>query len=202
LHLVSLGYRVPGLVRRALQSHPLIEAGEAVGPVLDLGCGTGLAALAIGDLPVGPLVGVDVSRRMLDRADAKQIYAALHESDLMTMLAGDSAHWPLIVAADVLCYFGALEEVFQAVHARLRPGGWLILSLEELLPDRDGAIPGNGDWALLRQGRYAHSLTYAARTALAAGFSLRTLDREMVRFEADAAVQGMLMVLERTRCDG
>src|SRR4051794_33872133 len=39
--LLGLGYRVPGLIRRAVER--LLPAGEArLGPVLDLGCGTGL----------------------------------------------------------------------------------------------------------------------------------------------------------------
>jgi predicted TPR repeat methyltransferase len=201
LHLVSLGYRIPGVIRRVLQSHPRIEAGETLGPVLDLGCGTGLVGLAIEDLPVGPLVGIDVSRRMLQHARVKQLYADLREADLMTMLREDTAQWPLVLAADVLCYFGALEEAMQAVHARLQPGGWFVFSLEELLPDHDGVLPGNGDWALLRQGRYAHTVTYASRAALAAGFSIRTNDQEVIRYEADVPVQGMLMVLERVAAD-
>jgi tetratricopeptide (TPR) repeat protein len=59
-HLMSLGYSTPGRVRAALLSHPKIAAGIPVGPVLDLGCGTGLAALAISDLAVGPFTGVDL----------------------------------------------------------------------------------------------------------------------------------------------
>ena len=65
LHLISLGYRIPGLIRAALMRHPAIAAGERLGPVLDLGCGTGLVAVVMSDLPIGPLVGVDVSPRML-----------------------------------------------------------------------------------------------------------------------------------------
>lgn len=47
-HLISLGYRMPGLFRAVLLQHPLIAAGERVGPVLDLGCGTGMIGMAIG----------------------------------------------------------------------------------------------------------------------------------------------------------
>ncbi len=73
-HLITLGYRMPGLFRGVLQQHPLIAAGQRVGPVLDLGCGTGLVAVAIADLPVGPLIGVDVAPRMLAEAAAKGLY--------------------------------------------------------------------------------------------------------------------------------
>jgi predicted TPR repeat methyltransferase len=128
-HLISLGYRVPGLIRAAVLRHPVIAAGERLGPVLDLGCGTGLVAVVLSDLSAGPLIGVDVSSRMLAQASAKQLYAELREADLMQMLAEDLTCWKLIVAADVLVYFGALSEVFAAVHSRLEPGGWFVFTV-------------------------------------------------------------------------
>ncbi len=260
-HLIALRYRMPGLFRAVLRQHPRIAAGERVGPVLDLGCGTGLVALAIADLPVGPLIGVDVAPQMLAQAAAKRMYAELREADVMDVLgnkplppaageacpraldpgvaarsdegAGDacaplhphpprrgasirfaaqpraaeevcSRYYPLILAADVFCYFGALDAVFAAAHASLTPGGWLVCSVEELLPDRDGALPGDtdGNWALQRQGRYAHSLAYIRDTATAAGFQVLRLDRETVRCEANAPVAGLLIVLQRVRHDG
>jgi predicted TPR repeat methyltransferase len=104
----------------------------------------------------------------------------------------------------VFCYFGDLADVFTAAHASLTPGGWLVCSVEELLPDRDGVVPGgqNGKWALQRQGRYAHSLPYVCDTASAAGFAVLRLDREAVRCEANAPVAGLLAVLQRVRHDG
>jgi predicted TPR repeat methyltransferase len=161
---------------------------------------------------VGPLIGVDIAPRMLAQAAAKGLYTELREADVMDVLggnplpptAGEVSCYPLILAADVFCYFGALAEVFAAAHARLTPGGWLVCSVEELLPDRDGVVPGDtgGDWALQRQGRYAHSLAYIHDTATAAGFQVLRLDRETLRWEADAPVAGLLAVLQRVRHDG
>jgi len=195
--LVSLGYRIPGLIRRVMGDHPVIVAGGTLGPALDLGCGTGLVALAVSDLPIAPLVGVDVASRMLQHAAAKGLYAELHEADVLRFLADDGRQWPLMLAADVLCYFGVLHEVLAAVHARLAPDGWFVVSLEELLADRDGVTPGNGDWALQRQGRYAHSIGYVADTARASGFAIRALERQTIRLEANVPVAGMFAVLER-----
>jgi predicted TPR repeat methyltransferase len=107
----------------------------------------------------------------------------------------------LIVAADVLCYFGALEQLFAQVHAALLPNGWFIFSVEEILPDHDGVVPGNGNWALQRQGRYAHAPDYVHETACAAGFRVLRMDRPTIRHEAGAAVPGMLLALERLRHD-
>ncbi|HEY4174292.1 MAG TPA: methyltransferase [Rhodopila sp.] len=200
-HLISLGYRIPGAIRTLLQSHPKIVAGLPVGPVLDLGCGTGLATLAIGDLPLGPFTGVDLSPRMLAQARAKQLYAELREADIVADLAEHPQCWPLIVAADVLCYFGALEEVLAIVHQRLEPGGWFVFSVEQMLPDHDGVIPGNGHWALHRQGRYTHAEDYVYEAACAAGFRVTRVDHPVVRQEAGADVPGLLFAVERLRDD-
>jgi predicted TPR repeat methyltransferase len=198
-HLVSLGYRIPGLIRAAVLRHPVIAAGERLGPTLDLGCGTGFLAVVLSDLPVGPLVGVDASPRMLTQAAAKQVYSELREADLMQVLADDPTRWKLIIAGDVLIYFGALSEVLTAVHSRLELGGWFIFSVEELLPDHERHMHGNGDWALGRMGRYAHSIPYVSGAARETGFAIRTLERQVVRQEADAAVAGLFVVLERVR---
>jgi protein O-GlcNAc transferase len=90
---------------------------------------------------------------MLAAAAAKLLYAELHEADLMDFLIEDTRRWQLMLAADVLIYFGALDELLGAARSRLEPGGWFVFSLEELLPDHDGVVPGDGDWALQRQGR-------------------------------------------------
>jgi predicted TPR repeat methyltransferase len=165
------------------------------GAVLDLGCGTGLMAVALTDLPLGPFVGVDLSPRMLEQAAAKHLYTELHESDVVDFLHNDKRQWGMMLAADVLVYVGQLEPLFAAAQARLHPGGLFIGSTEELL----GPYTGNGDYALGRQGRYAHSLDYIARVAGAAGFTVRTIAPEIQRLDAGAPVRGFLIVLERPR---
>jgi len=201
-HLISLGYRVPGSIRKVMANHPLVSEGHELGPVLDLGCGTGLVALALSDLPLGPFTGVDISSGMLEQAAAKELYEELRNADLIAVLAGGTERWPLMLAGDVLCYFGALEEFFHLAHARMEPGGWLVFSTEELLPHHAGTTPGNGEWALQRQGRYAHTRGYIERVVTETGFRIVSLTPETVRFEADSPVSGFLGVLERVRHDG
>jgi predicted TPR repeat methyltransferase len=144
---------------------------------------------------------------MLAQAAAKGLYAELREADVMDVLTnastGEVERYPLMLAADVFCYFGALEDAFTAVHASLMPGGWLVASVEELVADRDGVLPGDtgGKWALQRQGRYAHGAAYVRDTATAAGFQVLRVDREVVRYEANAPVGGLLVVLQRVRHD-
>jgi predicted TPR repeat methyltransferase len=200
-HMISLGYSIPAVIRSILQKHPKIIAGMSLGPVLDLGCGTGLVALAIGDLPLGPITGIDLSPRMLAHAHVKRIYAELRECDILTDLTTHDQHWPLIVAADVLCYFGPLDQILAQIHKSLLPGGWFVFSVEKVLPDHDGIAPGNGRWALQRQGRYAHDPDYVYETACAAGFRVSRADHPVIRQEAGAPVPGLLLTLERVRHD-
>jgi predicted TPR repeat methyltransferase len=197
-HLIGLGYRIPGLIRAALIEHLALEPTAGVGPVLDLGCGTGLLGVVLSDLPLGPLTGVDLSGGMLQKAREKNIYAALHEADLESWLSVDAGGWTVVLAADVLIYFGALERVLSSVRAALRPHGLFVFSVEEL-ENTPGTERG---WRLGCQGRYAHTEPYVRRCAAAAGFEVLDLKREAVRWEAGAPVPGLLAVLKRARDDG
>jgi predicted TPR repeat methyltransferase len=91
--------------------------------------------------------------------------------------------------------------MFRAVFNRMRPGARFIFSLEELLPDHDGTIPGDGEWAPGRLGRHVHAASYVASETAAAGFRCLALTRETLRYEAGGPVAGLLAVLERPRDD-
>ena len=195
-HLIRLHYRVPGLLRAAVLEHcPALASGEITGPVLDLGCGTGLMAVVLSDLALGPITGVDISEGMLAEARGKGLYAELVHAELEAFLARDTTAWPLVLAADGFCYFGVLDSALALVHARLAPGGMLMFSVEELDADQ-------GSWRLGRQGRFAHGMEYVTAAAARAGFAVRAARREVLRTEAQADVPGMLFVLERARHDG
>ena len=190
-HLLSLGYRVPWLIHDVLKPY---AAGQ---PVLDLGCGTGLLAVVLADLKLGPFTGIDVAAGMLEQAAAKRLYAELHESDVLDFLRSDGRTWQLVLAADVLCYFGALDELFALVRSRLARDGLFAFSVELLQPDCDGGVPGNGDWALGRLGRYAHAEQYLIRAATEAGLAVRQATPEILRNEADTPVLGLVVLLQQ-----
>ena len=189
-HLIALGYTVPVRIREVLTQHPAIAVGKAVGPALDLGCGTGLVALALSDLQIGPFTGIDLSAGMLAQARLKGLYADLRQGDIMAELtAAEPRRWPLILAADVLVYFGALEMLFAAVRSRLETGGWFVFSVEDL-------GPVDGQWHLHRRGRYAHSPAYIRQALENGGFHMLRCDRQPIRREAAEPVAGLLIVAE------
>lgn len=187
-HLASLCYRMPALLRAELDRRP--EARLA--PVLDLGCGTGLVGAALVGLGLAPLVGVDLSSRMLARARARGLYAELHHADIDVFLDGAAPSFPLILAADVLPYFGDLRRLFGRIAAHLRPGGLFLGSVEQL-----AAAGADEGWRLGRLGRYAHAPEHVRAAAVGAGLRMAMEREETIRLEALEPVTGLLIGLER-----
>lgn len=66
--LMGLGYKVPQLVGEAAYDLLQMSNKETFDSALDAGCGTGLAGRFIRPLMSGPLVGVDLSKKMLELA--------------------------------------------------------------------------------------------------------------------------------------
>jgi predicted TPR repeat methyltransferase len=191
--LLALGYRVPGLMRRAVEGW-LAEAGagEAVaGPVLDLGCGTGLAGVALMGLTPHGLYGVDLSRKMLEQAAAKGLYTELRQADILTALAEDHRHYALITAADVFCYLGDLEQALSLARDRLAPEGLLMFTVER--------EPGPQAWALSSTGRYRHSQAYVTQVLANAGLAVREIREERLRLEGDVPVEGLFVLAHKMR---
>jgi predicted TPR repeat methyltransferase len=181
-HLTGvLGYRTPGLVAAALARH---VDGTGLSTV-DLGCGTGLCAPFLRPLSA-LLAGVDLSEKMLAQARAAGLYDELACADIGDYLAAHPQAFDLVVAADVLVYFGELDTLFGQVRAALRPGGIFCFSTEALEA---------GEFSLLPSNRYAHALDYLERLATRHGFLVREADSAAVRSEHGADVTGHLLVL-------
>jgi predicted TPR repeat methyltransferase len=96
-----------------------------------------------------------------------------------------------VVSADALCYFGALHAAMAAAQRALRPGGWLIFTVEALIDD---AAQGH---QLRANGRYAHAADYLRQVIDAAGLELHVLQAETLRHEAGQPVSGWLVTAAR-----
>jgi predicted TPR repeat methyltransferase len=181
-HLLGrLEYRAPQLLRAVLRG--LLPEGRY--EVLDLGCGTGLAGLAVQDL-AHHLSGIDLSPKMLEQARRRGIYHRLLQGELVETLNGLEAQYDLVLAADVLVYLGDLAPALRAVARVLRTGGLFAASLET----------HRGDGFVLRpSGRYAHAPDYARATAAACGLRLLRMETAVLRREQGRALDGYCVVL-------
>jgi predicted TPR repeat methyltransferase len=193
----KLDYRGPALVAAALERAGLLVDAHSRGgelDVLDAGCGTGLAAQHLRPL-ARRLVGVDLSGRMLEQARPRG-YDELVEAELCAFARARPASFDLVVATEVLLYFGTLEPVLEALGEALRPGGQLVFTVEHL---DDGSLvaPGAGGWALGAGGRYAHHPEYVRRAVSAAGLVARELVEGTLRLELGEPVRGWVVTAER-----
>ncbi|HVV27909.1 MAG TPA: methyltransferase [Rhizomicrobium sp.] len=158
--------------------------------ILDLGCGTGLAGLAF-RARAARLDGVDLSPAMIEKARARQIYDRLAVADLETALAEtapSAVQYDLILAADTLVYLGDLGAVFAGAHARLKPDGYFLFTVEK--------AQGAG-YELGPKRRWRHSDAYLRAAAQAAGFSVAGLVAAAPRREADQPVDGFAVALAK-----
>ena len=153
--------------------------------MLDLGCGTGLAAKEL--QPLGSaLTGVDLSAGMLAEADKRGGYTELVKAEAVAYLAATDHRFDLIFAADSLIYFGDLGPLLQAAAGALAPGGLFALSIELATGD---------SFTLQPSGRFAHSLTHLKATAT--DFVILETIESNIRLEAGHPVPGLYVLLER-----
>ncbi len=181
----DLGYRAPELVHRAATR--ALGTGPATLAILDAGCGTGLAAPLFRPL-ARRLDGVDLSHRMVEKAQKLGLYDGLEVGDLLKVLACRPDAYDLVLAVDVLVYFGDLSEVMTVTAKALRPGGLFAFSVEA--GDELG-------YALRCTGRYVHSAGYLRQTANEAGLREGSLEEGVLRQENSKPVVGHVAVLRK-----
>ena len=189
--LSELGYRAPALLAEAVAAEGRSpDGGRAVlDAVLDAGCGTGLCAPFLRPC-ARRLTGADLSPGMLERARERGLYDELEEAELGAFLAAHPSAFDLIVAADVLCYFGALESVLAGAAASLRPGGRLAFTVERL--DAEDV-----SYRVNPHGRYAHAEGHVRASLDGAGLTIVRFDRDTLRFESGEPVEGLVVVAAR-----
>ncbi len=183
----GLNYRGPELLRDLWQRR---RGGAAVGRVLDLGCGTGLAAPLFRPL-AGHLAGVDLSPRMVALAARRDLYDTLAVGEIVSHLeALPASSVDLLLAADVLVYLGDLRPLLRAAHRVLAPGGGFLFSVER------AADPATA-YHLHSGHRYAHGAD-ALRAGLAeVGFIDCVMEEASTRDNAGKPVPGLLVLADR-----
>ena len=182
-----LQYRAPQLLLAALDQAGLLD-GET--DVLDLGCGTGLCGPLLRPY-ARTLAGVDLSPQMLEQARRREVYDELACADIAGYLQASEARgtpWGLLVAADVLVYFGDLQPVLRAARRVLPAGGAFAFTVE---------AQQSGDYVLRPSGRYAHSRPYLEALAQAHGFQVRSVTEQVLRKDDGADLAGLVAVFTK-----
>ena len=182
--LTRLEYRAPVLVAEAVRASLGAPAGAL--DVLDAGVGTGWCGPLLRP-HARRLIGVDLSPDMLRKAAERKIYDELAEGELTAFMRGRPSAFDLLISADTLVYFGALDEVLAAAAGALRPGGHLIFTVERATGDLVGGFQ------LHPHGRYSHDEGYLRRTLDRAGLEVRALARATLRKENKVPVDGLVV---------
>ncbi|MBA2656582.1 MAG: tetratricopeptide repeat protein [Tatlockia sp.] len=160
----QLHYNLPQHIARIIHKLKLLKLTK----VLDLGCGTGLTGSVLREISQ-ELTGVDLAKKMLAQAQEKGIYDHLIETDLLKFLKDDKELYELVVAVDVLPYFGELDSLFAALKERLSPKGYFIFSTE---------ISRENPWVLEMTARFSHHFNYISQ--LCQSFGLELIHHETV----------------------
>lgn len=152
--------------------------------VIDLGCGTGLAAREFASL-ADEFIGIDLSPCMIERARATGLYARLDVADMLQGLcAEDEASANLVMAADAFVYVPELEALLRESVRVLKPQGLLAFTVET--HEGEGVVLGDGL-------RYAHGANYLRDTVAESGLKLCAIVPAAVRTESGEGVPGFVV---------
>ena len=127
-------------------------------------------------------------------ADYLQDHGAF-QGELVAFLQSRPLGFDAVTAADTLCYFGALDDFAAAALSALRPGGWLVFTVEALDDAAPEAVqPG---CRLQYHGRYSHARGATLAALQRAGLVDAAAEPVFLRKESGQPVQGWLVTARR-----
>jgi predicted TPR repeat methyltransferase len=188
----ALDYRGPAIVIGALEA---AAPGRRFAAAIDLGCGTGLMAVALQGRAEA-IDGVDLSPAMVEKAKERAVYRDLRVGDMVEALSGQPAapqgggqgRYDLALAADVLVYVGDLAPLFRAVAEVLRPDGLFAFTVQSHADE---------GFALGDDLRFRHAATYIRAMADDARFETLHLSDCATRNDGGRPVASHVAVLAR-----
>lgn len=180
-----LEYTIPSRLRRLLSDY--ISDYTRFPKVMDLGCGTGLSGQVFHDL-ADYLAGIDISKKMLEKASSKDIYDDLLVGDICEQLLQLPEPYDLFIATDVFIYIGNLGPIFRTVSSKANPGAYFVFSIES---------EQEKDFILRSSGRYAHSGEYIKKVAADNNFTVIAQEKAGIRKEKDAWIPGEIYLLQK-----
>lgn len=220
----KLHYQAPFLLRDAIAK---CLKGKSVERILDLGCGTGLCSIYFRDMTrilIGVDISekmIDKAKQLeaYDELKEQDILEYLGESAkeckaLEKNISNESKDseetresnhdiepilnkFNLILASDVLVYFGDLDRLFQLISQNLTFNGHFAFTIELLKPMASEQEKSNQNKGYLLQptGRFAHSPEYIQSLSKKYGFNIQLANNVILRKQEEQEIPGMLYVL-------
>jgi len=180
----QLQYKTPVLIGDMVKKH---TDGSQKYKILDLGCGTGLAGIHLKDIS-DYMAGVDLSSKMLKKAEQRNIYNELITSGIEQYFETHDFQPDIVVSADVFVYIGDISTIFQQVSKSITENGIFVFSTEDTQ---------NSEKFILRDsGRFAHNEIYIRSLASSNSFELIDSQKTIIRYEADKPIHGQVYLLK------
>lgn len=155
--------------------------------ILDIGCGTGLLGIELKSIS-NQMIGIDLSKKMLHKAQEKNIYTELHNIEIQEYLDKQpKLTLDIIVSADVFIYIGELYEIFRKASDILVNNGIFAFSIE--------VLKENKNYNLNESGRFSHSEQYIIDLAHQYNFQILNSFHTTIRKENDIYLPGMIFIL-------
>ena len=145
-----------------------------------MGCGTGLSGLAFKKY-IDYLLGIDLSKNMIDVARNKEIYNELIVGDLNDIIKDQVKLYDLIISTDVFIYLGNLDDLFKNIKKISNKDALFIFSTEFNTGD---------NYKLNFSGRYSHSHDYINKILKVNSFKLIGHKIGNLRKEKDKWIKG------------
>jgi predicted TPR repeat methyltransferase len=157
--ILSWGYTTPAVAAWFLGRY--VEPKEGV--LLDAGAGTGMMGEILAPLGYKALVGIDISRDMLELARKKGVYKNLRQMELGGQLDLPSDAFAAVIATGVFAAGHAPPESFEELIRTTKPGGYMIFSvrtdvyLDGGFKEKQEALEGEERWQLVEMtAPFAH----------------------------------------------
>ncbi len=182
----ELDYQLPTKFKDTLRL--IFPSARQTANILDLGVGTGLLGQTLKQY-AKYLAGIDLSEKMLALAKEKNFYDELLEQEIISYLKETPHAFDLIIAGDVLPYFGELDTLFNLLPRALSPTGHCILSIEKakITP-----------FKLQTTGRFCHHPDYLEKLAKKANLTLIESKDISLRNDKNSTIEGCLMTFQKS----
>jgi len=148
--VASYGYKIPGVIAGFLGRYLKTDDGL----ILDAGAGTGIMGEIMALLGYKEIVAMDLSKGMLNIAEAKGVYCELHRMVMGKHLDFPDGKFAITVAVGVISVGHAPPESFDELIRCTRPGGYVMFSVRadaQGFQEKQNILENKGKWKLVKE---------------------------------------------------